>query len=66
MSAQLEEFWSAGWKIDRSRHQELCQHIRRLIQEHSLDLANGRNVRQDILDEALRNVWILEQATVHS
>lgn len=50
--------------MDRARQQELCQNIRRLIQEHSLEAANGRNPNQSILDEALRDVWVLEQATM--
>ena len=67
MSAQQVECSStAGRRMDGSRQKELCQQIRRLIQEHSLELANGRDVNRSILDEALRSVWVLEQATTQS
>ncbi len=66
MSVQLEDLIDVGETIDRSRQQELCQQIRRLIQDHSLQLANGGNYSPEALDEALRNVWLLEQATRQS
>jgi hypothetical protein len=66
MSVLLEGSTAPGETIDRSRQQELCQHIRRLIQEHSLELANGGNYSRETLDEALRNVWLLEQAARQS
>jgi hypothetical protein len=62
MSVQLEDLTEVRERIDLSRQQELCQHIRRLIQEHSLELANGGNYSRETLDEALRNVWLLEEA----
>lgn len=62
MSVQIEDPTEVNQRIDRSRQQELCQHIRRLIQEHSLELANGGNYRRETLDEALRNLWRLEEA----
>lgn len=66
MSVQLEDPTVTSDRIDRSRQQELCQHLRRLIQEHSLELANGGNYRRETLDEALRNVWLLEEAAGQS
>ena len=66
MSVQLEDPTEVSERSDRSRQQELCQHIRRLIQEHSLELANGGNYSRETLDEALRNVWLLEEAARQS
>lgn len=66
MSAQLEDPAEASQTIDCSRQQELCRHIRRLIQDHSLDLANGGKCSRATLDEALRNVWLLEEAAKQS
>lgn len=66
MSVQLEEPTDISERIDRSRQQELCQHIRELIQDHSLELANGGTYKRETLDEALRNVWLLEQAAAQS
>jgi hypothetical protein len=66
MSVQLEDPAEASQTIDCSQQQELCQHIRRLIQDHSLDLANGGNYSRATLDEALRNVRLLEQAARQS
>ncbi len=67
MAVQVQECSSGrAGAIDRTRHQELCQQIRRLIQDHSLELANGGQIRQDALDEALRNVWVLEQLALGS
>jgi hypothetical protein len=63
MSVQLEGPTQISETIDRPRQQELCQNIRRLIQEHSLELANGGNYSRETLDEALRKVWLLEEAT---
>jgi hypothetical protein len=62
MFVQLEDPTEISERIDRFRQQELCQHIRRLIQEHSLELASGGNYSRETLDEALRNVWLLEEA----
>jgi hypothetical protein len=62
MSVQLEGSIEVSERIDRPRRQELCQHIRRLIQDHSLELANGGNYSRETLDEALRKVWLLEQS----
>ncbi len=62
MSSQVSEYPPGEVRpIDGPQQRELCQQIRRLIQDHSLELAQGRRIRQDILDEALRNVWVLEQ-----
>ena len=61
MSVQLEAPTDVSQTIDRHRQQELCQHIRRLIQDHTLDLANGGDYNRATLDEALRNVWLLEE-----
>lgn len=66
MSVQLEDPAEVSHQTtDCPRQQRICQHIRRLIQDHSLDLANGRN-SGEALDEALRNVWLLEEATRQS
>lgn len=52
---------------DRRRRDELCEQARRLIQDRSLELANGdsgsdRSDPAEIheLDQALRGLWILQ------
>ncbi len=67
MSANvLEPLSGVIFGLDGARQQELCQKIRQLILDHSLELANGRQTGPDVLDEALRDVWLLEQSTLQS
>ena len=66
MSVQLESPAEVSQTIECPRQQKICQPIRRLIQDHFLDLANGRNYSRETLDEALRNAWLLEEATRQS
>ena len=64
--------WRRAYKLavaqnDLRRRDELCEQVRRLIQDRSLELANGdsgsnRSDPAEIneLDQALRDLWILQ------
>jgi hypothetical protein len=50
--------------LDPAKQLQLCQEARRLIQRRMVELAQGPGEKgeQEALEEALRNLWIREQA----
>lgn len=58
-----EVYQAARREVDPSRKLELCLQCRRLIQDRQTEIADGDEhaAEKKILEEALRNVWTLEQ-----
>lgn len=61
--AWREVFQAARREVDPARKLELWLQCRRLIQDRQMEIANGDEhaAEKKILEEALRNVWTLEQ-----
>jgi hypothetical protein len=53
----------ARLELDPARQLNLCDKARRLMQTRMLDLASGSGdvEEQDALEEALRDLWVIEQ-----
>lgn len=65
----MADSWRAAYEAVRrelnpARQLELCETARRQMQERLLDLATsqGDPIEQNALEEALRDLWTLEQA----